>query len=171
MQEKYGYRSGCEKADKEYKEFKYVGKLRLDKATPWWAIYWGSFRNMLDKYWWDYGYSKEWIFLWTGGIFLFFTILNFSIGQAKLYDFYPLTFIEDHKERIIDKSTQISTKRYWGLNTYVTVIYTAYVFFGVKFEVNKMNYRMIGMTILFFFQYAVGLVCLGYLANTIIVGN
>ncbi|WP_338239676.1 pentapeptide repeat-containing protein [Persicobacter diffluens] len=172
MQEKYGYRSGYEKADKEYKAFTHIGKFRLDPNASFLAIGIGTILNFIDKWWWDYGYSKTRIFLWTAGLYLLFVLWNvFYIYRGKLFNFYTPPFLQKYQALLKRAHRQKSIAIHFFSNVYISLIYTAYVFFGLKFEMSQLNYKRKWMVTFFFFQYTIGLICLGYLANTIIVGK
>ncbi|KXX69279.1 hypothetical protein AVL50_19875 [Flammeovirga sp. SJP92] len=173
MQKRYGYTSGYEKADKEKKKYIYFEKA---KHGPWKFVK-NMMLNFLDRYWWDYGYNKTLVFKNVILIFFFFYFINiiYSIPysysfknrvlrkrnvQNKLvltYDMKPIDFL-------------LKSKKRWVRYGYYTLLYTAFIFFGLKMDFKEIKYHKIGNAFLIYFQYAVGLICLAYLANTIIIG-
>jgi hypothetical protein len=52
----------------EYEEFKL---LELQPKS------FNTFKYWINKYWWNFGYSKEWIYLWTIFLFFLFSVINY----------------------------------------------------------------------------------------------
>ncbi|KXX70936.1 pentapeptide repeat-containing protein [Flammeovirga sp. SJP92] len=172
MQKKYGYTSGYEKADKEKKEFVYLEKAKKGK----WAYIKNNTLNFLDKYWWDYGYNKTLVFRNTLVIFFLFHVINIFAIYFHRYSY------ETHKKAVIHYKSIIEIyniesiqylldSEYWFIRKiYHPFLYTAFIFFGLKLDFKAINYRNVPFTLLIYIEYSVGLICLAYLANTIIVG-
>jgi len=70
MQKEQGFIDGYEVADKEFQHF----KLTYGKEGGDWLL--GIAGHLLQKGWWDYGYKKERVVLWTLGFLLLFTLIN-----------------------------------------------------------------------------------------------
>lgn len=157
--EQLGYMMSYEKLDKEYKKFKY---LSIKKS---------KFRNFLDKFWWDYGYDKTLIFENTFYLFLFFFIINYILIHNRLVNrVYVIEKFQNDNSGSLIKRFLFSNRFLYSLS------YTATVFFGLKFDFNKVNFernlkfsdlRFLNLIYLFS-MYISGLVCLGYLVNFVL---
>lgn len=158
-----GYSGSYEKLDKEYQEFQYLSENNL----------WYSLINLIEKYWWGYGYDNWRIFVNTiilFVVFVAFNAFNFTKMIMKVYvlDDYKRSYLEHafgkRKFRRVIKAFSFS------------ILYTSLIFFGLKFSLDKLRYSelmksgLISRLLLFyfFFMYTVGLVCLGFIANVII---
>ena len=141
----HGQKESYRRLDLEYQHFKYY--------RNWWTIpvYWAY------KAWWNFGYDKELVFLWTFIFaFLFTTVNYFFLKQLNDYVFkvdkIPTSFNEISKAR-----------KYW-----YSFVYTSVIFFKVTLHTDKLKFNHIAGTIYVMIIYASGLVCLAYIANFII---
>jgi len=163
-QQDEGFTQSYEKLDREYKEFKYTGKKgnRLE-------LFWGQVQNWVDKNWWGYGYNKELIILNSLIIYLLFSILNAFILKHLTTRVYEAEKINEYwKETKGNKITMFFRSIPFSL------FYTAQIFFGFKFDVDKLNYKenlqgfKVFNLIYFLMVYLSGLVCFAYLANYVL---
>lgn len=163
-QKKEGFTQSYEALDKEYKEFQYIDS----ESRYSWII--GHSLNWINKKWWGYGYEK-WRIIWNVFIiYLLFSFINVFILKHLITRVYVNQKIE--KLRI----SQTSNKWYNRVFNYFwySLFYTAVIFFGVKFDMDKLKYEenLDGLKrlnlIYFFIIYLGGFVCLAYLANYII---
>ena len=159
--------------DIEYREFKY--KHDGDK-----------FLNWFHKYWWNYGYNKELVLWWSLIVFLIFTFINiflWEILQKYVYEIkFPFYDNEDFEKQktVLAKVKALFRKK--NQNLYFVVwlilmftryivnplIYTAVVFFGIKLSLEGFKKFSVG-TIWIFLIYVVGIFCLAYIVNILIV--
>ncbi len=155
---KDGYIESYEKLDTEYKYIVYKHK------NEW-------LKHFFDKYWWDYGYKKERIILNTFILFLFFCLVNTLMINHLINNVYVLQNLKRLSQTIMHKGM----KRVFRHFT-LSVFYTSLIFFGLKFSIEKLKYEenLLGLKVFnllyFALMYISGLICLGYLANFIIVG-
>ncbi len=141
----HGQKESYRKLDIEYRRFKFYKK--------WWSVpfYW------IDLVWWNFGYNKELVFLWT----IFFAALFTSINYPRLKHLNDNVYTVD---KIPEDFTQISRPRkYW-----YSFVYTAVIFFKVTMNTEKLKFNHIGGTIYILLIYTTGLLCLAYMANFII---
>jgi hypothetical protein len=111
-----------------------------------------KFWNFLNRNWWNYGYKKNKVYLWTLIFLAIFYVLNIFFWK-KIHFAYPI--VPDYKIKFIEK----------GLNGYLRKLfliffYTIFIFFSLKIDFDKLNYSRMRYVILFFVQYLLGLFCL-----------
>ena len=107
--------------------------------------------------WWNFGYDKEWVFLWTFFLALLFTTVNYFFLK-KLNKF---VFTIDKIPAAYD--TLSKHRKYW-----YSFVYTSIIFFKVTLNTDNLKFDHIFGTIYVMIIYASGLVCLAYIANFII---
>ncbi len=141
-----------ENLDIEYKSF-------VDKNNG----YIGYFKYIVSSMWWNYGYSKEYIFLWTFSFFILFSIINHTIG---------FNYFNNNIYRHSNFSRNIAFSKLGKI--WYSALYTSIVFFGLKFDVEKVhhdanrNWKNRLSLFWLFFNYIIGLFCLAYLVNFVI---
>jgi hypothetical protein len=69
-------------------------------------------------------------------------------------------------EKSIDKSLKPAV--YYVRKYFVVFLYTAFIFFSLKIDFDKLSFKGVRLVGYFFFQYIVGLVCLFFIANAIL---
>lgn len=146
-----GFKESYKKLDIEYKQLLYsMEKSRVSALINW-----------VDKYWWNYGYNKELIFINTAIIFIFFIIVNSFFLNSLNKKVYSIENIP-----VVDKNKI-------GSRVYYSLFYTGFIFFSLKFSIS--NLHLSKATVLknlgfiwFFFIYIAGIICLAYMANYII---
>ncbi|WKN32154.1 pentapeptide repeat-containing protein [Porifericola rhodea] len=170
MQRDKGFTDGEEDVDKEYRHF----KLTYDKAG--FAYLLGAFGSWIQRVWWDYGYHKELIVLWTIVFLLFFTFINiflFTYLNEKVYKIENIYNPEKYREtsNSISKRSPILTgiSLTWFSTLMKSFFYTSLIFFGLKLSIEKIHFEHPGGAMYLIIQYTLGLVCLAYLANFIIL--
>jgi len=140
-----GQKLSYEALDVEYKDFK-------------------NGRFIFPHIWYCYGYHKEWIFEWTVGFLLFFTIityffidrLNGTRNQNGVY------FIVKSPPAIQSKIFSSKLSRLW-----YSFIYTSTIFFLFSLKIENINFKKTGVLYVML-VYFVGLICLGYIANFVL---
>ena len=112
-----------------------------------------SWLVMFPYCWDDFGYKKGMIFVWTVYVFLIFWIINYRFLNYLNQDIYTMDNIPN----------EMSEKRGW-----YSFIYTAFLFFGLTLHIEKINIKNKIGSFYIIFVYAIGLVCLAYMANYIL---
>lgn len=145
------YDDSYETLDIEYRKFLYA----IRGQWVW---------NALQNYWWNYGYSKEWIFVWIGYFLWVFTIINwfyYDYLSTKVYSIKSLSL----------QQMPTGWKRHF-LKPLLALTYTCFIFFGVKIDPEGIKelsgFRRYFALFYIFTVYSVGLICLAYLANFIV---
>lgn len=141
-----GYTESYEILDKEYKEFVYVNK------NAW-------LTSSIDKYWWDFGYAKHYVFYWIFAFVFSFTAINFFI--------FP--FLQNHVYRVNNIETNFRSKR-WNLplRLYYSLVYTSVLFFSLSVKLDNLKYKHPASVAYIFLIYILGIICLAYAANFVI---
>lgn len=117
------------------------------------------------KTWWNnYGYDKPRIIWSTIDLYTTFSLFNLLYFDL-LIDTYNLKEISNAKHRIGRLASRYKAGFFEVLFSF---IYTGYIFFGLRFDIKQLKLKSIPAAILVLFQYTVGVVCLGYIANLII---
>jgi len=117
----------------------------------------GNFWNLVDKYWWNYSYSRIRIIFWTIGFIILFFIINLIIAK-DLMTFYPI-----YK---LNKDTPFSEFG-WLKKAVLILVLTMQIFFSLKIDLSTIKINRTGMMIYVFTQYSLGLICLFFLLNAI----
>ncbi|PWJ42658.1 pentapeptide repeat-containing protein [Sediminitomix flava] len=178
MQKNYGYNKGYAKADKELQEYLYTTSAQITwEKYAWynplryglWAWHMGW--NLINKFWWDYGYNKTQIFLCSFVIFLMFCTINTLLAwYSKIDSIYQVDSIKPRSKNDITNHNYIYYIKQITLCFYDASIYTGLIFFGIKVDTEKVNYDNHIGAIYLYIQYTIGLVCLAYMTNAIIIG-
>ncbi len=117
----------------------------------------------IQKYWWNFGYSKHYIFYWLFGSLFFLSIVNVRMVYKLNTDVYELenlsTFI---------RSSAVRYRRSLIVHWYVSFMYTAIIFLSLNVKMDRIKFEHTGLLLYFFFIYLFGIVCLAYLANYIL---
>jgi hypothetical protein len=117
----------------------------------------GPIVNFIDRWWWNYGYSKDYIILYTFLFLLIFFTLNLIVGY-QIHDFYPV-----FSRKVVATDRNRSAFNY----VVVTFVLTTYIFFSLKVDFDKIDTRNTKFVVYFFIQYFLGLVCLFFLFGAI----
>ena len=118
----------------------------------------------LSRYWNRWGYHNEYIFYWTAGLLLLFTIFTFIFYKPLLLNESP-----ENRVYLIDNfpDPTLSGLKKATHRWRCSFIYTSIIFFAFALKLDKLNYRR-GWVIYVVIVNAIGLLCLGYLANFIL---
>ncbi len=159
MLENYKRRGKLESYERLDKEFSEVKLLRIPII--------GKAVNCISRLWWGYGYNKYLIVINALALHLLFVILNSFLFDKLVYHTYRLEkFVEvgmDIDAKYYDKPVQ----RYFARLPY-TFLYTSYIFWGWKLDLNSVNIKRIGLFSIVLVEYLLGIISLAYLANLII---
>jgi hypothetical protein len=151
--QKRGMFQSYEKLDKEFKAFKYTDE----------GLWYGGVFNWLDKYWWDYGYNKFLVVRNAILLNLFFFLINIFLYGKLLNQTYTLDKFLDIERNMNHVTIHDKIRRL----SYI-FLYTGYIFWGLKLDIENVNIWKARLFYYVLFQYMVGVVCLAYLANLII---
>lgn len=141
--------------DIDYREFKY----RNEGGLNWYVA------NTFHRFWWNYGYAKELIFLWTVGFLLLFSVLNINFYRRLSENVYAIPFLGkwDYDSMRWPKS--------WIYYWLQVVTYTSIIFFGLKMDIAKFKQGVVRnhpfLFVYLMFIYVLGLICVGFIANII----
>ncbi|HEC66325.1 MAG TPA: pentapeptide repeat-containing protein [bacterium] len=151
-----GFLESFELLSIEYAEFNYTEEAKAS-GIP---FYWHTV-NWLDKNWWNYGYNKEQIFRNTGFILFLFVIINLILFRYLNNNVYKL-------DGIWEKYSSSNGKMGFINKFFCALAYTGTIFFGLKFNYDKIKYHNWAAVVYFYAMYISGLVCLAYLFNFVI---
>jgi hypothetical protein len=162
MQRSNYFLDGYEKLDKEYKAFKYLNKKTVVSRLE----------NWIDKHWWDYGYDKFKVLANSVKLFFVFFVINLLLYKELTKVYHPekfKSFVERSDNSNLNLQYPIANylKKYIG-QAPVVFLYTAFLFWGVKFDLDELELKKPFYMTLIIGQYIVGLICLAYIANYII---
>lgn len=143
--------------DIEYQGFKWK------KSSIWWL-------GWLPRWWWNYGYDKELIFIRTPFLALIFSFLTFLL-------YNPLRRLVYEQDKI--PAIPNGGSRNFAKKIYYSIIYTSILFFKLSIDVKNLKFtgendtikiKIQRMFLLFyiFIVYSAGLICLGYMANFVL---
>jgi hypothetical protein len=141
-----GFTESYELLDKEYREF--VHTYKGSKLTLW-----------LDKYWWNFGYSKYYIFFWAIGFVLFFSCINFFCLPFLNAEVYPVIALE----------TSSSNNRLKAglLRFYHSIADATVIFLSFSIKPKKLNFKYWYGVLYVFIIYLSGIICIAYMASFI----
>jgi uncharacterized protein YjbI with pentapeptide repeats len=150
--------------EKVLKNFELNGQMESYKALD---IEYRDFENdgwfNINHLWNRYGYDKEWIFYWTAGFLLLFTLItSFFIGDFNRK-------IEDNGVYYLENITlDHPGEKFFVLKRFIhAFVYTSSVFFLLGLKVENLNFRRAAV-IYILLVYAMGILCLGYVANFVL---
>ncbi|UZR99986.1 pentapeptide repeat-containing protein [Chondrinema litorale] len=174
VQDKHGFLSGKEKLDKEYQEFKYLENPQNDKSWVIKSV--NHLTNFIQKHWWDYGYNKAKIFWWTFIFVAVFSLINWFLFDEMNEGVYEISYVfrpYKNKEKYLwVKWNYTQYKFNISLQQVIpAIIYTSLIFFGFRMSVEHVNYKNKAGVAYVYFQFVLGLVCLAYIANFIILSR
>lgn len=158
--EKEGFIESHKNLSIEYVEF--LNHLKSVRSKAPLNYYW-IFVNWVDRTWWNYGYSKELIFRNTVIILMIFLLINLMFFQRINENLYKLDsiwskYLQFHRNPF---------RKYFNRLACVFA-YTATIFFGLKFDYNKVQHNNWWAVAYFYTMYVSGLVCIAYLFNFVI---
>jgi len=152
-----GYTGQAEEYDKALQSLKY--KFNGEE-----------YKDIISKYWWDYGYDKSRVIFISIGVFFFFSLLNFTIANRMKEVYWPERFQEFDARlnaQYVEQHRRNRVKKHFK-HTLGIFLFTAFVFWGVRFDLKEMEIRHRGIVLLLVTEYVVGVICLAYIANFVI---
>ncbi|PJJ07344.1 hypothetical protein CLU83_0507 [Flavobacterium sp. 1] len=122
----------------------------------------GRYSAFLNKYWWNYGYNKEYIIYWTFVFLFLFHFLNY-LFWGKMQTVYTIIPLDDQLKLKEEGKLRFFLRTQLGI-----FLHTAYIFFSLKVDFGNLKYKYSRLLMLFFIQYITGLICLFFIANAIL---
>jgi len=149
-----GQKESYKELDIEYKDFKWGTKSSF---VSWFGFF--------DKWWWNYGYNKEWVFIWTLGFIFIFSIIN-SIFLANLNEkMYHLEYIKTYSLKREDK---LKTLKAIFSRFGMSIIYTCSIFFPLSLKRENIVSPAKWGTVYVGIVFLTGALCVAYIINFII---
>lgn len=145
-----GKKESYQRLDIEYRQYKAAQGSGLDRIGDW-----------LQARWWNYGYSRLRVVLWTLVLLWTFWMLN-VVWWKGLQEVYPIP----QEYPFIDRGTQPG--RYQLQEALRIFLYTVYVFFSIKIDLSRLKMTNTWLLAYFFIQYLVGLWCLFFIVNALL---
>jgi len=130
--------------DIEYQAFRWDNKTKF--------INWFGF---FDKWWWNYGYDKEWVFLWALGFIILFSCFTY-LFYNKLIQVYSF------------ENVDLSTNKGVGQKMWASFFYTCTIFFPLSLKLKNIQKIRSGWLVYIVIVFIAGLLCVGYMANFIL---
>ena len=123
---KNGFDEGYHQLFIEYSEYKYLKHHHY-------------ILNVLDKYWWDYGFDKSRIFFWIIVIISFFTIINDLFYERLLKNVYHIPYLNNYLNKSIEKNFFARFIH----NLPYAFLYTITLFFGklIGFKIDAREFK------------------------------
>jgi len=112
--------------------------------------------SQIQSYWWNYGYSKERIIFFTAKIICIFYLINLLFWKWLKHAYrIDLPIRKEFKNRLLFYLGQI-------VNVF---IYTSLIFFSLRVDFDKLEYKSPHLVLWFFLQYIIGLFCVFFIVN------
>lgn len=128
---------------------------------------WQSKRDwtlIISNYWWNFGYSKWRILIFTTGFLLLFSLFNYKAFH-NLQLVYPIEKLVNYKPGFAYNKRSLLVKKY-----FVALVYTGYIFFKFGIDFKNFNFKPLRYVAVILFEYTIGLLCTGFLINWILKG-
>ena len=119
----------------------------------------------LNRLWWNYGYSKERIFLISIIFILIFSIpvfLKFGYFVNEIYT------IDNLSKRYLQNNLLKNRKKQLFLNYLTAVLYTMFIFFNLRLSLEKLSFKNYFAGLYILLIYAFGLFCTAFIINLIV---
>jgi hypothetical protein len=108
--------------------------------------------------WWNYGYTKELIFLWTIGLLLVFTFINYFCLEYLNEKVYKVDF-----NSAMPKSGPSILRKLWH-----SFLYTSSIFFRLNLKSENFKFNRAWYAAYILIINILGIICMAYLANYVI---
>jgi len=125
------------------------------------------FINWIDKNWWNYGYNKFLIAINSLFFFFLYFVINFILYDKLLSEGYIIDKFQKMNKELLSKYKKQKFKFFFLKGAYC-LIYTSFLFWGLKLDIEKLNIKNIPLFIYIMVQYICGIICLAYVANLIL---
>lgn len=125
------------------------------------------FTGFIREKWNYFGYRRNLIFGNAWYLMLLFLSINFLVFPKLLHNGYVIEEFE-RSHKVIKYKYRNKPLLIEILSFFICIIYTFFIFWGLKLNFEKLKVAHVGFTILILTQYIIGIVCLAYIANIII---
>ena len=150
-----------EKLDLHYKRYKYFRYYTQGGFKPWnWIFY------IFSKAWWNFGYDKQWVFLWTLLFLGIFTGINYRFFDLLIGEVYTIKKIEGLYKKLNPKKLKPRSFKMEKLK--LVTHYTLFLFLGFKLDHENLSFTRFGWTFYVYFVYTLGLICIAYILNYVL---
>lgn len=122
-----------------------------------------GFFNFFSKYWWNYGYSKWLIFIWSAIFVIVFSVFNYKFFLKAMAAYK----IESINSWFVSKQGRQWQGTFWS-GMIASILYTGAIFFGVRLDFEKFNFKHLRYAVFILFQFLLGLVCTAFIIHLII---
>lgn len=142
-------------------KFEHEGKERSYKLVDL------QFRNFKDSHvfhflnsvWWYHGYQPGLVFIWTLGLLIIFFLFNLKYWK-QIFEIYPLK--EGQRASVYKQDNR--KLRFYS----IVILYTFFIFFSLRVDLNKLNFKNLKFVYAFLAQYLIGLWCMIFIIRFII---
>lgn len=136
--------------DIEYQEFK-------------WNHSWASFLTWIPKYWWNFGYDKEYIFVWTLMFLVLLTCFSYFFIHSLNTKIFKIEKIPVNELWATKISFKNFVPRFWS-----SLMYTSSVFFKFSIDIKNLEFKERRGTFYIVVVYTIGVLCIAYMANFVL---
>lgn len=119
----------------------------------------GSLFHFIDRLWWNHGYGKYRVFLWTAVLLTIFMIFNFLFwnGIHATYTIVEYDCAQSNKHKV------------FLVKSKAVLLYTVFIFFSLRVDFEKLKTSSpLSYITWFFFQYLTGIFCLLFIVKAVI---
>lgn len=153
-----GYEQSYRDLDIEFQNFinRHYGHSKFENWIKKYII------NNFQRYWWNYGYNKEMVLVWSAILLLLYSIVNIRLVKhfnSKVYKIESTSFL----------TIKYASKNKLLMSIFNSFLYSSYLFIGLRLDPSKFVNPKWYETIYILFIYLTGLFCLAYILNIIIV--
>ncbi len=145
-----GKKDSYERLDIDYHHFKARKGSHWDRIADW-----------AQEKWWNYGYSKWLVVWWTVAFLGLFFVFN-AVFWRGLQEVYPIPQAYPFVDR---RARPIA---YHLLDLMRIFLYTVFVFFSIKIDLDRLKVANPWLLAYFFFQWLAGLWCLFFIVNALL---
>ncbi len=115
--------------------------------------------HFINCIWWYHGYQPILVFIWTLGFLISFFIFNLFCWK-EIFEIYPLK----EGQRATAYKQENRKLRFYS----IVILYTLFVFFSLRVDLNKLNFTKLKFVYAFLVQYLMGLLCMLFIIRFII---
>jgi hypothetical protein len=125
--------------------------------------WWSYIFSCIQKWWWNFGYNKEMIFLWTIVFIIFFSVITYFFIYSLNTNVYKIDNIP------INQLWEIRTSRkdFWN-RLWFSFMYTSSVFFKLTLKIENIQFKNKRGTAFLILVYTMGIICIAYMANFVL---
>ena len=142
-------------------KFEHEGKNRSFKTVD---LQYRRFKDskifhFLNSVWWYHGYKPSLVFMWALGLLILFFFFNLKYWN-QVFEAYPLK--DGHKASLYNQKSK--KMRFYS----IVFLYTLFIFFSLRIDLNRLNFKNVKFVYAFLVQYLIGLWCMIFIIRFII---